>query len=42
MHSWFESKIRYKKIMENGKEKTVSEPYLLDALSFTETEARTI
>lgn len=42
MHSWFESKIRYKKMMENGKEKTVSEPYLLDALSFTETEARTI
>jgi len=28
--------------MENGKEKKVSEPYLVDALSFTEAESRII
>lgn len=41
-HTWFESKIRYEKTMENGKVKKVIEPYLVDALSFTEAEARTI
>lgn len=42
MHSWFTCKIRYKKIMDNGMEKAVTEPYLVDALSFTEAEARII
>ena len=42
MHTWFECKIRYEKVMENGKQKKVTEPYLIDALSFTEAEARTI
>jgi len=42
MHTWFESKIRYDKVMENGVNKKVTEPYLFDALSFTEAEARTI
>lgn len=42
MHTWFESKVRYEKTMENGKVKNVVEPYLVDALSFTEAEARTI
>lgn len=41
-HNWFESKVRYEKTMENGKVKKVAEPYLVDALSFTEAEARTI
>ena len=41
-HSWFESKVRYEKTMENGKNRKVVEPYLVDALSFTEAEARTI
>lgn len=41
-HTWFESKVRYEKTMENGKDKKVVEPYLVDALSFTEAEARTI
>lgn len=41
-HTWFESKVRYEKTMENGKNKKVVEPYLVDALSFTEAEARTI
>ena len=42
LHTWFESKVRYEKTMENGKDKKVVEPYLVDALSFTEAEARTI
>ena len=36
MHTWFECKIRYEKVMENGMNKKVTEPYLVDALSFTE------
>lgn len=42
MHTWFECKIRYEKTMENGMDKKVTEPYLIDALSFTEAEARII
>ncbi len=42
MANWFECKIRYDKIMDNGAIKKVTEPYLVDALSFTEAEARII
>lgn len=42
IHKWFECKIRYEKIAENGMNKTVTELYLVDALSFTEAEARII
>lgn len=42
MHTWFECKIRYEKIMDNGMNKKVTEPYLVDALSFTEAESRII
>lgn len=42
MHTWFECKIRYEKMMENGMNKKVTEPYLMDALSFTEAEKRII
>ena len=42
MHTLFECKIRYEKVMENGMQKKVAEPYLVDALSFTEAEARII
>ncbi|WP_321517847.1 DUF4494 domain-containing protein [uncultured Bacteroides sp.] len=42
MHTWFECKIRYDKVAENGMNKKVTEPYLVDALSFTEAEARII
>lgn len=42
MHTWFECKIRYEKTMDNGLVKKVTEPYLVDALSFTEAEARII
>ena len=36
MHTWFECKIRYEKVMENGMNKKVTESYLFDSLSFTE------
>jgi hypothetical protein len=40
--NWFECKVSYEKMMENGVAKKVTEPYLVDALSFTEAEARII
>ena len=40
LHTWFECKIQYEKTIENGMTKKVTEPYLVDALSFTEAEAR--
>lgn len=40
MANWFECKVKYDKLQENGAAKKVSEPYLVDALSFTEAEAR--
>ncbi len=42
MHNWFECKVSFEKILENGMQKKVTEPYLVDALSFTEAEARII
>lgn len=42
MATWFECKVKYDKLAENGQQKTVTEPYLVDALSFTEAEARII
>ena len=41
-NEWFECKIKYEKTMENGLVKKVNEPYLVDALSFTEAEKRII
>lgn len=40
--NWFECKVRYDKMHENGMVKKVTEAYLVDALSFTEAEARII
>ena len=40
MANWFECKVRYAKMLETGMQKTVNEPYLVDALSFTEAESR--
>ena len=40
MANWFECKIRYHKLLETGMQKPVTESYLVDALSFTEAEAR--
>ena len=42
MNVWHECRIRYQKTAESGKEKKVSEAYLVDALSFTEAESRII
>lgn len=42
MANWFECKARFDKMQENGSVKRVSEPYLVDALSVTEAEARVI
>lgn len=37
---WFECKIRYEKVMEDGTPKKVNELYVIDALSFSEAEER--
>lgn len=42
IHNWFLCKVSYEKILENGMQKKVTESYLVDALSFTEAEARII
>lgn len=42
MAIWFECKVRYDKMQENGMVKKVNEPYLVDALTFTEAESRII
>lgn len=39
---WFECKIRYDKVMEDGLQKKVTEAYVVDALSFSEAEERII
>lgn len=40
MSRFIEAKVSYDKLLENGLKKRVVEPYLVDALSFTEAEAR--
>lgn len=40
--TWFETKVKYQKTMEDGSEKIVSEAYVVDALSFTEAESAII
>lgn len=42
MKTWFETKISYEKEVEGGMMKIVTESYLVDALSFTEAEAKII
>ena len=37
---WFECKIGYEKVMDDGLQKKVTESYVVDALSFTEAEKR--
>ncbi|WP_035695164.1 DUF4494 domain-containing protein [Flavobacterium soli] len=37
---WYECKVRYRKIDENGIQKVTTEPYLVDAISYTEAERR--
>ena len=40
--NWFECKVAYHKMVENGMQKKVTDTFLVDALSFTEAEARVI
>jgi hypothetical protein len=40
MQTWFECKVKYTKVTESGKEQTVTENFLLDAVSFTDAETR--
>ena len=40
--TWFLCKVRFEKMLENGMQKNVTEPYLVDAISYTEAEARII
>lgn len=42
MNNWIETKLKFDKTMENGEVKKVTEQYLVNALSFTEAEARII
>ena len=39
---WFECKVNYVKTLQDGTVKKVNEPYLVDALNFTEAERRII
>jgi len=38
--NWFECKVRYEKVMEDGLQKKVTKQYVVDALSFSEAEKR--
>lgn len=40
--TWFECKVRYEKMMDDGMQKKVIEQYVVDALSFTEAESSII
>nr|DAU36112.1 MAG TPA: protein of unknown function (DUF4494) [Caudoviricetes sp.] len=40
--NWFETKIKYRRTMEDGSEKVVSELYVVDALTCTEAENKVI
>ncbi len=38
--TWYECKIKYRKINDSGVQKVTTEPYLVDAISYTEAESR--
>lgn len=40
MNNWFTVKVKYTKQLEDGRLKRVTEPYLVDSVSFTDAEAR--
>jgi len=42
MQTWFESKVKYSKVSQTGKEQIVTENFLLDAVSYTDAETRII
>lgn len=41
-NNWFECKVSYEKTLENGLTKKVSEPYVVDAMSYAEAEERIV
>ena len=40
MSTWFECKVKYEKMTQDGRQKKVIESYLVDAVSFTDAEKR--
>jgi len=42
MYNWFETAVKYERVADKGKTVKVTEKYLVDALTFTECEARII
>ncbi|MBP5135044.1 MAG: DUF4494 domain-containing protein [Paludibacteraceae bacterium] len=40
MYNWFECKVKFEKLDNEGVPQKVNEPYLVDAISFTEAETR--
>lgn len=40
--NWFEGKVKYMRVNEEGRERKVTEAYLVDAMSYTEAETRII
>ena len=42
MNQWFQTNVKYEKTLENGTQARVTEAYLVNAMSFTEAESRTI
>lgn len=40
--TWFETKVKYDKMLDNGLIKSVKEQYVFDSLTFTEAEGKTI
>ncbi|MFY9153142.1 MAG: DUF4494 domain-containing protein [Prolixibacteraceae bacterium] len=42
MQTWFECKVKYVKVDDDGRERKVSEAYLVDAVTFTDAETRII
>ncbi|PTN08064.1 uncharacterized protein DUF4494 [Mangrovibacterium marinum] len=42
MQTWFECKVKYVKINQDGRETKVTESYLIDAVSYTDAEARIV
>lgn len=41
MRTWFICKVKYQKEDDSGRLRNITEPYLVDALSYTEAESRT-
>jgi len=42
MQTWFECKVKYQKIDRDGRERQVTDSFMLDAVSYTDAEARII